>query len=130
MQRGIARIERERMVTELELRRAAQARTEEEANAALAALDNDAPIGGPPLPRARRTTPRKGPLALAVALLALALVAVLAAGVAIGRFAFTKAPRHAPTKAPAARLKPEPGLKLDRDMDAFAARAAAREDRK
>jgi hypothetical protein len=126
------RIERERLVTELELRRAAQARTEEEANAALAALDSEAPIGGPPQQQARRTAPRKGPLALAASLLALALLAVLAAGIAIGRFAATSAPRGAlaPAPAPAAQLKPAPGLKLDRDLDAFATRAAALEEKK
>lgn len=124
------RIERERLVTELELRRAAQARTEEEANAALAALDSDAPIGGPPQQQSRRTAPRKRPLALAALLLALALLAVLAAGIAIGRFAATGAPRSTPVPAPAAQLKPESSLKLDRDLDAFAARAAALQEKK
>ncbi|HUJ87125.1 MAG TPA: hypothetical protein VLX30_09775 [Burkholderiales bacterium] len=122
------RIERERLVTELELKRAARARSEEEANAALAALDSDAPLGGPSQRQGRRVLPRGGPLALAGALLALALLAVLAAGIAIGRFASTGAPR--PAAAPAVQLGPGQGLKLDRDVDAFAARAAALQEKK
>jgi hypothetical protein len=93
------RIERERLVTELELKRAAQARTEEEANEALASLDSDVPFGGPLPRRARRAPPRKGPLALAWTLLVLALLAVLAAGIAIGRYAFTRPPSATPASA-------------------------------
>lgn len=127
------RIERERLVTELELRRAAQARTEEEANAALASLDSDAALGGPPQ---RRAAPRNGPLALAAVLIALVLLAVLAAGISIGRFVIPKGPRaapalaSAPATAPDAHLGPGRGLKLDRDLEAFAARAAAHAEKK
>lgn len=103
-----ARIARERMVIELEIRRAAQARTEEEANAALAALDSDVPFVGPPPQRTRRVAPRRRPLALAVGLLALALLAVLAAGIAIGRFTATSGPRPAPVLLPAPGAKFEP----------------------
>jgi len=110
------RIARERMVTELELKRAARARAEEEANAALAAHDIEARgLNEPLAPRLPPAAPRYRWLALAAALLA-----VLVAGIAIGRFGVAPVPR------PAARAEPKPelGLKLDRDLKAFAARAA------
>ncbi|HKI63237.1 MAG TPA: hypothetical protein VKA16_01285, partial [Burkholderiales bacterium] len=76
--------------------------------------------------------PRGGPLALAAALLAAALLAALAAGIAIGKFGAGGAPPPAPRAALTQEPQPEtpPGLKLDRDLEAFAARAAALQEKK
>ena len=113
------RIARERLVTELELKRAARARAEREADAALASLESESPAGDAPRPR--RTEPRGGWLVLLTALRA-ALAAAVAAGISIGRFGADKAPK--PAMQAATRPLPPPGLKLDRDLKAFAKRAS------
>lgn len=115
------RIARERLVTELELKRAARARAEREADAALASLESETPMDEAPAPR--RTDSRGGWLALLAALLA-ALGAAVAAGISIGKFGAGNAPVPAARGASPPPPEPPPGLKLDRDLNAFAKRAA------